>query len=101
MLGIRGSTLSRGRHVMAGFFKRAMVYLGLVDDEYDEYEPRDAPAGRGLHRASEPEADEPAPVVATSSIRPLSHEFSGAQAPTIVPRPSSARCLQRQVPVCT
>jgi cell division inhibitor SepF len=75
---------------MAGFFKRAMVYLGLVDDEYDEYdeyEPRDASAGRGLHRASEPELDEPAPVVATSSIRPLSHEFSGAQAPTIVPRP--------------
>ena len=75
---------------MAGFFKRAMVYLGLVDDEYDEYdeyEPRDATAGRGLHRASEPEADEPAPVVATSSIRPLSHEFSGTQAPTIVPRP--------------
>ena len=28
---------------MAGFFKRAMVYLGLVDDEYEdyeEYEPR-------------------------------------------------------------
>ena len=28
---------------MAGFFKRAMVYLGLVDDEYedyDDYEPR-------------------------------------------------------------
>ena len=22
----------------SGFFKRAMVYLGLVDDEYDEYD---------------------------------------------------------------
>ena len=24
---------------MASMFKKAMVYLGLVDDDYDEYEP--------------------------------------------------------------
>ena len=48
----------------SGFFKRAMVYLGLVDDEYDEYdeyepraavgqrlEPAGVAGGRGRGRA--------------------------------------------------
>ena len=65
---VGGTTLSNGRLAMAsGFFKRAMVYLGLVDDEYDEYdeyEPR-APVGQRLGQrvalAAE-EEDEPTSV---------------------------------------
>ena len=74
----------------AGFFKRAMVYLGLVDDEYEdyeEYEPRGASVQRGVHRAAEPEMDEePAPAVSASTIRPMSYERVGAQVPTLTPR---------------
>ena len=71
----------------SGFFKRAMVYLGLVDDEYDdydEYEPRasvgPAPAptrvAGGRRRGRAPSA------VATSTIRPMPREDS----PTVTPR---------------
>jgi len=78
---------------MAGFFKRAMVYLGLVDDEYEEYEgyePR-GPVGTGIStRAVEPEEEEPAPVaVSTSTIRPLPRDEGGSgQVTTITPRPA-------------
>ena len=68
----------------SGFFKRAMVYLGLVDDEYEEYEeyeprvsvgprlsqrvaPRRrgrAPAAGGRHRAPS------GPCPATRTRRP-------------------------------
>ena len=73
----RGTTLSAGRLAMAsGFFKRAMVYLGLVDDEYDEYEeyePRGAVGQRLSQRVAlaTEEDDEPTAAVATSTIRPL------------------------------
>ena len=66
----------------SGFFKRAMVYLGLVDDEYDdydEYEPR-APVGQRLEpagRRSPPKrTTSPTSAVATSTIRPLPREDS-------------------------
>ena len=79
---------------MAGFFKRAMVYLGLVDDEYEDYEdyePR-GPVGTATSaRASEPEDLEPAPLaVSTSTIRPLPRDDggSGGQVTTITPRPA-------------
>jgi cell division inhibitor SepF len=78
---------------MAGFFKRAMVYLGLVDDEYEDYEdyePR-GPVGTGIStRGAEPEDDEPAPVaVSTSTIRPLPRDDGGSgQVTTITPRPA-------------
>ncbi len=79
---VRGTTLSNGRLAMAsGFFKRAMVYLGLVDDEYDEYdeyEPRSAVGHRLSQRVSlaAEEDDEPTSAVATSTIRPLPRETS-------------------------
>ncbi len=73
-----------------GFFKRAMVYLGLVDDEYDDYEdyePRVAGGPRGLHKTLEPEThEEPEMPVTASTIRPLPREESSLQAPTITPR---------------
>ncbi len=77
---------------MPGFFKRAMVYLGLVDDEYEdyeEYEPRGVPVQRASHRASESELEEEpvaAVPMATSTIRPLVREDSMTQVPTITPR---------------
>jgi cell division inhibitor SepF len=72
---------------MAGFFKRAMVYLGLVDDEYDNYEEYD-PRGQGSPRSGQRVAfgeddDGPAPVT-TSTIRPLPREDSTT--PTVTPR---------------
>jgi cell division inhibitor SepF len=74
----------------AGFFKKAMVYLGLVDDEYEDYEdyePRGVSAPRGAHAAPEPEVEEePVPAMAMSTIRPLQHEDARIQAPTIIPR---------------
>jgi cell division inhibitor SepF len=75
----------------SGFFKRAMVYLGLVDDEYDEYdeyEPRAAVGQRQSQRVAlaTDEDDEPTAAVATSTIRPLPREDSPTVTPTITPR---------------
>jgi FtsZ-interacting cell division protein YlmF len=75
----------------SGFFKRAMVYLGLVDDEYDEYdeyEPR-APVGQRLSSRvslAADEEDEPTSAVATSTIRPLPREDFPMVTPTVTPR---------------
>jgi cell division inhibitor SepF len=67
-----------------------MVYLGLVDDEYDEYdeyEPR-APVGQRMSQrvslAAEDD-DEPTSTVATSTIRPMARE-EYPSSPTITPR---------------
>ena len=66
----------------AGFFKRAMVYLGLVDDEYEdyeEYEPRVSVGPRLAQRAVDEEDERPAPVAtSTSTIRPMSRDESTA-----------------------
>jgi cell division inhibitor SepF len=74
----------------AGFFKRAMVYLGLVDDEYEDYEdyePRGIPGPRSMSRSAEtePQEEQESPV-ATSTIRPLPREDSGDRSPSITPR---------------
>ena len=44
------------------FFKRAMVYLGLVDVEYDEYEPYDEPAPQPARRPASVPGPGPAPL---------------------------------------
>jgi cell division inhibitor SepF len=84
---------------MAGFFKRAMVYLGLVDDEYEdyeEYEPR-VPAGPRLaSRAVEEEEDRP-PAMATSTIRPMTTREDSTVSMTSV----SPRAVVRPVPMDT
>jgi cell division inhibitor SepF len=73
-----------------GFFKRAMVYLGLVDDDYEDYEdyePRGVTEPRAVQRHSEPSTPEETEApVATSTIRPFPREDPGAQPPTITPR---------------
>jgi cell division inhibitor SepF len=67
-----------------------MVYLGLVDDEYedyDEYEPRAAVGARlGQRAAFGSEDEEPTSAVATSTIRPLPREDSPTITPTVTPR---------------
>jgi cell division inhibitor SepF len=73
---------------MAGFFKRAMVYLGLVDDEYEdyeEYEPRVAPGPRLAPRTVEEEEDRP-PAMATSTIRPMARDDSTVSMTSVSPR---------------
>jgi cell division inhibitor SepF len=82
----------------AGFFKKAMVYLGLVDDEYDDYEdyePRAPVAPRVATRVPAPaeEPEEPRPTASGGTIRTLSREENGAAAVTgsITPRPAQMR----------
>ena len=75
----------------SGFFKRAMVYLGLVDDEYDdfdEYEPRAAVGQRLGQRVTTvgDEDDEPSSAVATSTIRPLPRDDMPSVTPTVTAR---------------
>ena len=79
----------------AGFFKRAMVYLGLVDDDYDDYEDY-TPQGAGSRVTAGPldDTDEPvAPVAAGTTIRPMPREDLGPPTTTIRPQ------VVRPVPV--
>jgi len=74
----------------SGFLKRSMVYLGLVDDDYEEYEEYE-PA-RAVSRVStssvEEEEPQPVPAMATSTIRPLRDDGTGvATAVRAVVRP--------------
>jgi cell division inhibitor SepF len=79
----------------AGFFKRAMVYLGLVDDEYDdydEYEPRASVAPRVSARPAGGEADEVAPQT-TGTIRTLPRDEPTGPTSSVTPRPAVVRPL--------
>ena len=75
----------------SGFFKRAMVYLGLVDDdyeEYEEYEPARAVSPRVSAVAVEEEEPQPVPAMVSSTVRPLRDDGSGvATAVRAVVRP--------------
>jgi len=85
----------------ASFMKKTMAYLGLVDDDYDDYdgyEPRGpAPIGRAPQRSlrgDEYEERDLAP--AAGRIRTLPREESGgpvpvAQQPSVVTRNPSVR----------
>ncbi len=86
---------------MPGFFKKTMAYLGLVEDEYDDYgdyEPRVQVPGGPVARAVADEPDEPAPVphAATGTIRALVRE--DAPRPTVV-RPLPAEAVAPKVHV--
>ena len=90
---------------MATFLKKTMVYLGLVDDEYDEYDEYEDRAPRGF--SSAPRRPEPRPlerdeldertaaVPPVGRIRPLAREappVPGRSEPgTVTPRTSSVR----------
>ena len=78
----------------SGFFKRAMVYLGLVDDEYEDYEdyePARAAAPRVSTRpVEEEESQQPVPAMATSTIRPLREDGTAVA--------TSVRAMVRPLP---
>jgi cell division inhibitor SepF len=82
---------------MARAFKKMMVYLGLVDDEYDDadgYEPHwNAPATRQPSRAMPEEPEERALVSAgATNIRTLTPQELGATQPVAAPaRPPVVR----------
>lgn len=69
----------------SGFLKRTMVYLGLVDDEYDyddDYDPARVTTRVPVHAAEE-EAPEPLTPV-TASVRPLREEAVGGSVRSLV-----------------
>ncbi len=67
---------------MPGMLRRAMVYLGLVDDEYDDYEPY----------------EDPQPVAAQGPLRSYpAAEQQVEAAPQPSPQPA-VRTLQRETP---
>ena len=89
---------------MAGLLRRAMVYLGLVDDDYDDYEAYDevqaapqqrpaAPQQRPVRAYSAEPAYEPAP---TNAIRTIPREAPpqpepAPPPPPVTPRPAVVR----------
>ena len=84
--------LSDWEEMMAqGFLKRTMVYLGLVDDEYDYDDEYDSGpvATRVATRPLEDEAPDPVTAV-TPSVRPLRDDANGG---------SNVRSLVRPLPV--
>lgn len=82
---------------MASFVRRAMVYLGLTDDDYNEYDKYDDPAPQVAGRApvrSYAGSGEPAGGSDTtiSTIRTLPREEAlPGPAPTVTPRPAVVR----------
>lgn len=80
----------------SGFFKRAMVYLGLVDDdyeEYEEYEPARAVTPRVAARPVDEDPEplpQPVPAMASSTIRPLRDDGTGVA--------TSVRAVVRPLP---
>jgi len=81
----------------SGFLRRAMIQLGLVDDdEYDEYEVYEeshpVPAGVGRSRQGVEQLE---PGV--SQVRPLAREYEGGGGVTLQPqRPAVVRPVQVQ-----
>ena len=86
---------------MAGFFKRAMVYLGLVDDEYDEYEPRDGRLDGACTGRRSPKPTNRLRSSPRAASGPCRTSSAGHKPRPSSPALSCARCLQRQVPACT
>ena len=77
---------------MASFLKKTMVYLGLVDDDYDDYEPYDDQA---MRRSAAPEPDG-----ATAGVRTLPQAVPSAAVEqpsgiTVQPRPAVVRPITR------
>ena len=85
---------------MASFVRRAMVYLGLVDDEYEEYDAYEEPVAAPSPPPAAPSRPAPrsytAPAETGGSIRTL-HVTEEAAAPAAVaPRPAVVRPLTTQ-----
>ena len=80
---------------MPSLLKKTMVYLGLVDDEYDEYDDYDdrtqsrlQPVARAESRSAEPEEHETRPTpVPVGRIRPLPRENGTVSTGPVAMRP--------------
>ena len=82
----------------SGLFKKTMVYLGLVDDEYEEgdgYEPWAPQPSRQVARVATTDPEEPPAAPAGATIRTLTPQETGNTAPTIV---SSRPAVVRPIP---
>ncbi len=70
----------------SGMLRKAMVYLGLTDDEFDDYDYDEPAPATPQRRYSEPEP-------AVSAVRPLSRDMSPepSNGLTVTPRPQVVR----------
>jgi cell division inhibitor SepF len=78
----------------SGVFKKTMVYLGLVDDEYDEadgYEPWAPQTTRQATRVATEEPEESAPAPPSATIRTLTRDELSSSPGVISSRPSVVR----------
>ncbi len=74
---------------MASFVRRAMVYLGLTDDDYDDYERyEEAPPPVAVHAPVRSYALSPEPPQPTNAIRTLPREEAVRP---VMPRPAAVR----------
>ena len=62
---------------MASMFRKAMVYLGLVDDDYDDYEPFDEPVAPVTRPVRAYGGDPMEASGQSSSIRTIPREMPG------------------------
>ena len=76
---------------MAGAFRRVMVYLGLVDDDYEEYDAyEDAEPVAPVRQVRGPYAPEPSE---SSGVRTLPREPDPSSGVSIQPRPAVVRAM--------
>ncbi len=78
----------------SGLFKKTMVYLGLVDDEYDEadgYEPWAPQPTRQSTRVQVEEPEEPPVLTPSATIRTLTRDEIGSTPGIVTSRTSVVR----------
>jgi cell division inhibitor SepF len=74
----------------SGIVRKAMVYLGLTDDEYEDYEVYDDTNSAPPRRIAEP----PEPAGASvSAVRPMREASEPSNGVTVTPRPAQVRPL--------
>jgi cell division inhibitor SepF len=72
----------------SGIVRKAMVYLGLTDDEYEDYDSYDDAGSAGGRRYAEPAES----AGSVSAVRPMSREASDpSNGVTVTPRPAVVR----------
>lgn len=70
----------------SGIVRKAMVYLGLTDDEYEDYDVYDEP-GVGPPRRNY----DPMEGGAVTAVRPMSRDVDPSNGLTVTPRPAVVR----------
>jgi cell division inhibitor SepF len=74
----------------SGIVRKAMVYLGLTDDEYEDYEVYDDTSSASPRRPAEPVESAGATV---SAVRPMRESAEPSNGVTVTPRPAQVRPL--------